>query len=506
MKNVVNRTLRMKYIGITLLSLLVIGLSGCKDYMNINFDPNSPAEENLTSDMILPAVEMNIAATYAYNLNILGAYNVQYYAQQFGTPNYIDYSQFNVSASNGSGVYTQLFQRALGNLNTVKKKAQANGDRGVLLQVAVLRAFTYQLLVDAFGEVPYTEAFDPSNPAPKYDQGQDIYDNLLKELDEALAALQGSEQVATSFIFPDKSLNDWVAFANGVKLKLLTRMSGVKDVSAQIKAIIDAGNLPTADVQIAGCWSNASGQANPFYSEEASSWARVRGNVIANLALVGSLQTDTYTDPRLAAWFQPNGSGAYQGSISGTNLSTAASPYNTTAAWCSPVLEYNTPVILLSSTEVNFYIAEYYARQGDAANAANAYADAIAASFATAGVAGAAAHIAEYPYNQSQWQQVIGLAKWKALAGINGFEGYTEARRLDQPSFGTVKAADMFAGSGALNMTAYVPGTLYTPYQVFNQIGDNKLLERFPYPESSTARNANAPAFPGYLVPIFWGK
>ena len=66
-----------KYISI-LFSVLVLGLTGCKDYMDINYDPNSPAEENLTSDMILPAAEMNIAATYAYTLHILGAYNAQY--------------------------------------------------------------------------------------------------------------------------------------------------------------------------------------------------------------------------------------------------------------------------------------------------------------------------------------------------------------------------------------------------------------------------------------------
>ena len=73
---------------IVLFSALVLGLTGCKDYLDINYDPNSPSQENLSSDMILSAAEMNIAASYAYTLHVLGAYNVQYYAQQFGTPNY----------------------------------------------------------------------------------------------------------------------------------------------------------------------------------------------------------------------------------------------------------------------------------------------------------------------------------------------------------------------------------------------------------------------------------
>jgi hypothetical protein len=55
-------------------------------------------------------------------------------------------------------------------------------------------------------------------------------------------------------------------------------------------------------------------------------------------------------------------------------------------------------------------------------------------------------------------------------------------------------------------VTAYVPGTLYTPIQVFGQVGDNNLLERYPYAESSTSRNSNSPSFPGYTSPVFWGK
>ena len=491
---------------VVLFSALVLGLTGCKDYLDINYDPNSPAEENMTSDMILPAVEMNIAATYAYTLNVLGGYNVQYYAQQFGTPNYVEYSKFNVSATNGDGVYLNLFMRALGNIEIARKKAQEAGENGVYLQATVLRAFTYQLLVDAFGEVPFTEAFDPANVSPKYDDGKAIYEALIKEIDDALANVSSSESVAKSFIFPDKDLADWVSFAYAQKLKMLSRMSGVKDVAADIQDIIDADMLPVENIQIAGCWANSKGQANPFFSEEKATWGRANHNIIANVALVGTMQQDAYNDPRLAAWFETNGSGQYEGSISGTNLSTVEDKYASAAVWCETKVAYNTPVILISMTEIEFFLAEYYARKSDATNAAAHYAAAVNASFLTAGVSGAAGYIAKFPYDQSKWQQSIGLAKWVALAGINGFEGYTEARRLDYPAFSAVKGSDMYSGSGALDLTKYEPGTLYTPFQRFDQVGDNHLLERFPYPENSTARNCNAPAFPGYLAPVFWGK
>jgi hypothetical protein len=52
----------------------------------------------------------------------------------------------------------------------------------------------------------------------------------------------------------------------------------------------------------------------------------------------------------------------------------------------------------------------------------------------------------------------------------------------------------------------YKAGTLYTPIKVFGPVGDNQLLQRWPYAESSSARNNKTPAFPGYTSPIFWAQ
>ena len=141
-------------------------------------------------------------------------------------------------------------------------------------------------------------------------------------------------------------------------------------------------------------------------------------------------------------------------------------------------------------------------------NAKQNYNDAIRASFAQAGVDGAEECIAKYPFDAKNYKKCIGVAKWIALAGTNDFEAYCELRRLRYPAFGTVTGKDMYDGANdeSYAPSKYVPGTLYTPYLVFGEVGNNKLLERWPYPESSTSRNSNAPAFKGYTTPIFWVK
>ena len=487
--------------------------TSCDSYLDINQDPNSPAEANMTTDIMFPAAEMNLASTYGDFYRITGGYFAQYYSHAFGTSNYVDYSQFKMSATRSSTDYTQLNQRSLKNLNTICQLAEADEEWGTFLAAKTLKAFIYQMMVDAYGEVPYSEAFDASNATPKYDQGADIYAGVLAELDEALSKASAGDKVATNFLLPGKNAGAWIQLANAVKLKMLTRESGVADVNSQIAALVSANNFPAGDVAWEGCWSNESGSLSPFYAEEFSTaWGSTQINVVANIAIIGTMQQKNadgdivFEDGRLAAFFEPNSSGVYTGGISGSNFSTSDS-YKS-GYWCRPVASYDMPVYLITRSEVEFFIAEYYAKAGNAAQAKAHYEAAIEASFATAGVAGAAEAIAKFPYDQTNYKKCIGVSKWIALAGVNTFEGWCEARRLDFPAFGSVQGTQMYneQSDASYHPELYVPGTFYTPIKVEDKLGANKLLERWPYPESSSARNSNSPEFPGYATPVFWGK
>lgn len=501
----------MKKIIYAIAAGAVISFASCTNWLDINTDPNAPAAENVSTSMILPGAEMNIAASYGDYLRITGGYYAQIYAHQFGTSNYVDYSQFTMSATRNSSCYAQLYQRAIQNLNTVKAKSSASNDWGTFLAAATLRVFAFQALVDCYGEVPYSEAFDPTNLSPKYDDGKVVYTGLIAELDEALGKASDAMPVATNFLFKGEDASNWIKFAKTLKLKLCMRMGDI----AGAQEIIDDDDLIEDDVELAGCWTQAVSQESPFYAEEFSTLGgSTQVNVVANLAIVATMQQkDTegnvvYQDPRLVKFFAPNGSGNFTGNISGTNMSTASAPYNATSYWCRPIASFDMPVSFLSVAEKEFFLAEYYALKDDTINAANSYEAAIEASCESCGLtsADAATIIAQYPFSIDNYKSVIGLQKWLALSGVNPFEAYCEIRRLDYPTFGNVSGAQMYAGSGTPDFSIYVPGTLYTPYQVFDQVGENKLLERWPYAEASQSRNPKTPTFKGYTTPIFWGE
>lgn len=490
---------------------LSLGFTSCDSYLDINENPNSPSENNIETNMLMPAIEMNTASSYGNFLRIAGGYHALQYAHLNGTSNYVDYSQFSMSATRSSGTYTQFTQKALSNIKTVLSKSSAAEDWGTYLAATTLRAFIYEALVDCYGEVPYQEALNPDISAPKYDDGQVVYDGVIAEIDAALEKVSGSNTVCTNFLYPSSNANRWIQFANALKLKMLMRMADVKDVKSAVAALIAESNFPTADVSYKGCWKNESGQMSPFYAEEFSTaWGSQQTNVAANLAIIGTMLVKdaegnvVYQDPRMEAFFVKNSDGVFIGGVSGTNYPSTSK----LTKWCRPVASFDMPVYLITVSEIEFFIAEYYARYGTAADAATHYAAAIEASFASAGVSGADEYVTRYPYDQDNFKKSIGVAKWVALSGVNPFEAWCELRRLDYPAFGTLKGSDFYkvGEDDSFDTSEYVPGTLYTPIQVFGQVGDNKILERYPYAESSSARNPNTPAFPGYTSPVFWGK
>lgn len=504
----------MKKIFYLIAVSLCAGMVSCKGYLDINTDPNSPDPQSITNSMIFPGAEMNVTASYNNLLHSFAGYHVQYFAQDFGTSNYMDFSKFNMSAARYGSIYTQLYQRGLNNFQTIAVRSKATEEWGSFLAATCMRAFIYQILVDANGEVPYSEALNSANLTPKYDEGIDVYKGLIAELNEALSHVDGSESVCTNFLFPGKTSAAWIPFAKALKLKLYMRMGAgdMDEYKKDLKALVAEADFPESDVAYVGCWGTASGQENPFYAEEFStSGGSTQVNLCANIAIVGTMQIKdaegevVYQDGRLPMFFEPNANGDFTGAISGSNFSTSNSYKQ--SYWCRPVASYDMPAYLLTCGEVELFLAEYEQRYGSASVAKDHYEAAVRASFATADADGAEEAIAFRPYDAANWRQVIGVEKWVSLCGVSAFEAWCEARRLGYPAFNEkVQGTDLYndADDSSYAPQKYVPGTFYTPINVYNQIGANTLIQRYPYAEQSANRNPNAPEFPGMTTPVFW--
>ena len=88
-----------------------------------------------------------------------------------------------------------------------------------LAQAEVLTVYCWQVLVDSFGDIPYSQALNTVEyPLPAYDDAAAIYEDLIARLDAALSNLNGTGFETDNLYFGDVS--GWEKFAASLKLRL----------------------------------------------------------------------------------------------------------------------------------------------------------------------------------------------------------------------------------------------------------------------------------------------
>ncbi len=530
----------MKKISAILAVAMSLSILSCDNWLDINYDPNSVTE--VENGSILPAVELNLMSITGFYGHMLGSYYAEQYAIKPGGPQYLGLSHWDtkdgtLGSTWSNSLYQNGYQKVANNAKNIRNSASEAGQWGDYLAATVLLDYNFQILADAFGETPYSEALDVSKTSPKYDDAKDIYAGLIADLEDALSKVSSSDKVCDNMLFASSSnVDNWIKFANALKLKLLMRESGVVDVKDKLDALVADDNFPTEDIMFApSFWTNQAGKDNPVYSEI----IRQRGDVntgrtieiCAHMAVTATMQE--VGDARLAAKFIPSESyGSFEGGFideqQSKEIGAGKVDENT---YAELNIKYNTPVYFITVAETNFFLAEYYATAGlgnDAAKAKQYYEAAIDASFATHGVAGADNIYGagkKYAWDASKALELIGIQKWIALAGINGFESWCELRRLGYPAFNAKTGSEIYEKWDEIataNVTAakpnptplaqelidagyYTTGTIFTPKNVVG-LPDNTLLGRLPYVTSSRTTNTNAPAQKNPAEKVFWAK
>lgn len=226
----------MKKIKI-LVSLLAFGLvlNSCKDYLDINENPNSIHEENLTPQLVFPGAVTQVYRTQAGSMMQFGNLMMNSWAGNTYAFGGIYPSESTLGSVNSSfyneiwdGLYTNL-----SNFSYIERYNNADHAQDNYVAAAkVMKAYYMQYIVDLYGDAPYSEAFKGQvNLTPKYDDDVAIYKSLIKDMDDAVLLIKNKPANtiplgATDIVFGG-DMTKWTSFANTIKLRLLLRMSNV---------------------------------------------------------------------------------------------------------------------------------------------------------------------------------------------------------------------------------------------------------------------------------------
>lgn len=424
----------MKKIALIAATGLVI-LSSCnKDLSSLNIDQKNPSV--VPSYTLFTNGQKNLATVVAdvnVNDNIF-----KLITQQWTETTYTDESRYDLNTRSIPDLWWGILYRdCLRDFEEAKKLIPTDvtdegKQKNELAITDIHEVYAYYLLVNTFGDIPYSQALKTEILFPKYDDAKTVYYDLLSRLDADIAALDESQASydGADIIYQGDPVA-WKKFANS--LKLVMGMNISDSDPAKAKEVVESAapgaftsNADNAVFQFLSAPPNT----NPVWSNLVQSG---RNDFVPANTLVNLLKD--LNDPRLPLLFTTDPDGDYSGGTAGKG-NTFTSFSHVAAAQLAP----DAPFPLLDYTQVEFTLAEAVARGMNVGGTVEEhYNKAVTASIEQMGGTAeqAAAYLAQpdvaYTTAAGDFKQKIARQEYIALYN-RGFDAWTLIRRLDYPS------------------------------------------------------------------------
>ena len=359
-----------------------------------------------------------------------------------------------------------------------KLSTEDQADRRIYLITSTIYFYDHtQKVVDLHGDMPLSEAGklsinggDYSSSYPKYDTAEGIYTKMLDDLKafaDELNTIKVKDGIQAGFKTQDfvnkGDLTLWKKYCNSLRLRILTRVSGVAAFQSRANTeIADILNNPTKFPIITKNTENVQINVHDLNTDIHSKNFRTGledwdGN-IAGKAMIDYMNKST--DPRLRAMFEPgvNAKGVYNGldPMLDASAQTALIAGGTMAIYNRSTLSRNQffPGVLMNAAEASFLAAEFQLKAGNTAAAKTAYETGIRQSIEfyfklrtlsnddTAGSLMAVTEDEIVKYLASadvSWDKatdklnLIATQKWIHFSVVQPVDSWAEIRRLDLP-------------------------------------------------------------------------
>ena len=429
-----------RYIMRSVLALLFVSLmvECTKDFEEINTDPNKVT--SVPTAYLMTQAQRQILSQ-RFNTTCL------LYSQLWSETQYTNTSRYETAeASFNAYYYSPLadLQKII-ELNTdeaTMNDAAASGANANQLAVArILKVYTFQLITDMWGEIPYSDALKGAEAfQPVYDTQDAIYASFVTELTEAAAQINESAAGMEGDIIFGGDMAAWKKFANLLKARVGIRMTEVDATAAQ--SAVTSG--------LAGGFESNDDNALYTYLADAANWNPYYDHYLERTDYAISETLADYmaalNDPRLPIYAdEAPETGTIVGMPYGLSAADAGSITNAQISFPGiAVRSADSPGILMTYSELLFIKAEAAARGWITDDAAEVYEDAITASMEFWGVetADIDTYLAqpEVAYDGTNYKKSIGEQKWVSLY-MDGSEAWSEWRRLDYPELTPAPAA-----------------------------------------------------------------
>lgn len=495
---------------------ITFGFSSCKKFLNVNTNPNTVFTPTLP--VLLTGGELYVGTAVGVDLEIDGSFFAEYWTQSPGASQYLPLDKYAPGQDQFSPAWSNLYAAAE-NFYQLEKLADSQKSKNYKAIALLMQAYTFQLITDAWGDVPYKEALkgqyaDGHVVNPHYDPQDTVYKYIIAMIDSANALIDlnatapGSDDLIFTPIVKATGTNImtfWQEFSNTLALKVYLRMAHVAPATAQagIAALyanpttsVFIGSTPGDDAYIGYGWNTTN--QNPLYSDGVG--LGYTENFVACNTCMDTMRTDN--DPRINIFYEVSQKYGFDtGLVCGLYYNIPYQGYSYLSGYVAGDVQNgasaSAPVNLITGYESLFLQAEAVARGWAPATVSDAalFQQAIAANFnyynnafsSAMGSSGAAQYTAytgtntywtQYPAAGTLQQKLMYIItqKYFAMCGNQGFEAWTEWRRTGYPNWFTYSVS---------------AGTTTFP-------------KRFLYPTSESVVNANYPGLKDITATVWW--
>ena len=242
---------------IAFIFLAILGFNSCSDFDEINENPNAFTSDEVSAKFFMTELQIQLYAPNRYPYWRAQLIHADRYAGHFtfgfNGSWWTDALGYDYNSGYTDAAYDWMsgyLGKLSGFINFVKEGGDLQNDKFYAIGL-IMKGLYYQMYVDTFGMAPYTEAFDPDNITPKYDELSTIYQGTIADLDEAMAIIgdaevsgEGVELLTNNDLFFGGDMQKWKKLANTLKLRMALRAQGANGATFAEGAIAEALAAP----------------------------------------------------------------------------------------------------------------------------------------------------------------------------------------------------------------------------------------------------------------------
>lgn len=428
----------MKKIFTAAAAALVIA-SCTSDLSSLNV--NSKAPEQVPAGALIANATVSLT-DYMTSVNV-NQNNFILWSQHWTQTTYTDESNFNYEGRDVNGnTFDVLYATVLRDLSDAAKfindddKMLEEHKRNQLALIEVMEVYTYSVLVDIFGDVPYSEAVG-DDVTPAYDNDGEIYNDLVARLLAAHGQLGGDNGLGSYDLLYAGDADQWKKFAASLALKLAIRAADVNTQAETVATTAAAAGVFTSSADGATLHYTASPpNTNPLWDDLVQSG---RADFCAANTFADIL--NNLNDPRRGTYFRNLDSA---GNVIGAPYGLASS-YALNSQPGDALEDPTLAASLMDYAEVEFLLADAAARGwAVGGTAADHYNAAVTASIEAWGGSSsdAATYLAQtdVAWDAAMWKERIGVQKWIAMY-TRGNEAWATQRQYDYPAMNVAEEA-----------------------------------------------------------------